>query len=352
VRLLRGIGLAGALGCAAAAAGWTVLVRPYAGFAGERFVVVERGATSRSIARQLAAAGVIRSEWYFLGARALRPKAVLQAGEYRFAAAASPLEVIDRLIRGDIYLVEFSIPEGYNLFDVAAAAERAGFGTSAAFLSAARNPAAIRDVAPEAPTLEGYLFPDTYRVPRSATPEELCRVFTRRFRAVWRRLQPGAEAGVHRTVTLASLVEKETAAGDDRATVASVYANRLRLGMKLDCDPTTIYAALLEGRYRGTIYRSDLERDHPYNTYRRPGLPPGPIANPGEASLRAALHPASTEYLFFVAEPGGTGRHVFSKDARAHQAAVNRYRAAHARPHTESKETARRVDRARSATAH
>jgi peptidoglycan lytic transglycosylase G len=338
-------------GGAAAGAAWLLLKRPGTAFAGERFLTIEKGATSRSIARQLAAAGVVDSEWYFLAARALRPRAILQAGEYRFSVAAPPLEVLDRLIRGDIYLEEFSIPEGYNLFDIAAALERAGLAPSAGFLAAARNPAAIRDLDPEAPSLEGYLFPDTYRVPRRITPEELCRVFTRRFRAVWRQLHPEGGANVHAAVTLASLVEKETARGDDRATVASVYVNRLRIGMKLDCDPTTIYAALLEGRYRGTIYRSDLDRDHPYNTYRRPGLPPGPIANPGEASLRAALHPAQTDYLFFVAEPGDNGRHVFSKDPRAHQAAVARYRAAHAKSETKPKKTARRMDHAAKSSA-
>ncbi len=345
-----------AIGGAAAGGAWLLLKRPGAAFAGERFLTIGKGATSRSIARQLAAAGVVDSEWYFLAARALRPRAILQAGEYRFASAAAPLDVLDRLIRGDVYLVEFSIPEGFNLFDIGAAVERAGLTPSAGFLAAARNPAAIRDLDPEAPSLEGYLFPDTYRVPRHVSPEELCRVFTRRFRAVWRQLHPedaaGAGANVHSAVTLASLVEKETARGDDRATVASVYSNRLRIGMKLDCDPTTIYAALLEGRYRGTIYRSDLDRDHPYNTYRHPGLPPGPIANPGEASLRAALHPARTDYLFFVAEPGGNGRHVFSKDARAHQAAVARYRAAHAKSETKPEKTARHVDRAEKSSAH
>ena len=149
---------------------------------------------------------------------------------------------------------------------------------------------------------------------------------TGQFRKVWKELG-GAETGVNRTVTLASLVEKETAVPGERAEVASVYANRLRSGMKLDCDPTTIYAALLEGRYRGTIYRSDLESTHPYNTYRNPGLPPGPIANPGVASLKAAIAPAETEFLYFVAKPGGSGAHSFSRTLAEHNTAVQTYRA-------------------------
>jgi UPF0755 protein len=147
---------------------------------------------------------------------------------------------------------------------------------------------------------------------------------TDNFRKIWNEL--GGSGDVNRAVTLASLVEKETGVPDERPSVASVYHNRLRLGMKLDCDPTTIYAALLEGRYRGTIHRSDLDRDHPYNTYRRPGLPPGPIANPGRESLKAALRPADTAYLYFVAKADDSGGHVFSQSLSEHNAAVQQFR--------------------------
>ncbi|MBC8165010.1 MAG: endolytic transglycosylase MltG, partial [Bryobacteraceae bacterium] len=154
---------------------------------------------------------------------------------------------------------------------------------------------------------------------------QICREMTSQFRKVWTQIG-GSKADVNRAVTLASLVEKETAVPSERPAVASVYANRLELGMKLDCDPTVIYAALLEGRYRGTIYRSDLDNPHPYNTYRNPGLPPGPIANPGTESLRAALHPAETKYLFFVAKPDGSGGHSFSENLTSHNAAVRAFR--------------------------
>jgi UPF0755 protein len=154
----------------------------------------------------------------------------------------------------------------------------------------------------------------------------LCAEMTARFRRAWR--EAGGNGGVLRTVTLASLVEKESAVAAERPTVSSVYANRLRIGMALQCDPTVIYAALIEGRYRGAIYRSDLESRHPYNTYVNPGLPPGPIANPGAGALRAALHPAETKYLYFVAIPNGGGAHQFSETLESHQQAVAKYRRA------------------------
>lgn len=327
--LLAAAGVATLAAALAGATAW-LLQRPYAAFSGSIRVEIPRGSTSRAMARQLADAGVVRHPWLFLAARAVRRGRVLQAGEYRFSRPATPLEVVDRLIRGDVIFYEVSIPEGYNLFDIAGAVEQVGFLRREAFLESARDPAPIRDLAPQAQTLEGYLFPDTYRITRDNTEADLCRMMVRRFRKVWAEL--GSPPDPHRTVTLASLVEKETAVAEERPLVASVFANRLAQGMKLDCDPTTIYAALLEGRWRGVIYRSDLDNPHPYNTYRNPGLPPGPIANPGIASLRAALAPAETEYLFFVALPDGSGRHQFSRDLASHAAAARRYRDAQALP--------------------
>ncbi|MBI1786155.1 MAG: endolytic transglycosylase MltG [Acidobacteria bacterium] len=293
---------------------------------GERFVDIPKGASTPEIAVRLGAAGVVRQSWLFLAARALRPRAKLQAGEYRFASPASPLEVLDRLARGDVFYYQLSVPEGHSSFDIAASLESLEIMDPREFLRAVRDPSLIRDLAPEGPSLEGYLFPDTYRLTRHTSPEELCRMLTRRFRAAWKEL--GAPAGAHRTVTLASLIEKEAAVAEERPLIASVYGNRLKIGVKLDCDPTTVYAAQLEGRYRGVIHRSDLDRSHPYNTYRRAGLPPGPIANPGLASLRAALEPAQSDFLYFVARPDGSGRHQFSRNLAAHEAAASRYRRA------------------------
>jgi UPF0755 protein len=304
-------------------------VAPYQGFQGEIYVEIPRGTTADGIANLLAGSGVVRSRYDFLLARYVERGRVLQAGEYRFTHAASPIEVFDRIARGDVFALELVIPEGRNMFDVGAAAEQLGLFPAAEFLKAARDPAMIRDLDPQAPTLEGYLFPNTYKVGRHITPERLCRTMTGKFREVWHGLK--TDANPHRAVTLASLVEKEGKLPEERPQIAAVYANRLRIGMKLDCDPTTIYAALLAGKYRGAIHRSDLDRDDPYNTYRHPGLPPGPIANPGKASLEAALRPAESEALFFVARPDGSGGHQFSTTIAAHEAAVAKYRRAQQR---------------------
>lgn len=300
------------------------LALPHAGFHGETFVNIPRGASSWMIGRILAETGVVRWRWQFWLARALKPRTVLHAGEYRFDRPASTWEIFDRLARGDVFYYELTVPEGSNIFDIAAALERLGVATAGDFLREARDPAMIRDLSPRAPSLEGYLFPDTYRIARQMTPRAICRQMTQRFREIWASL--GAQADVHETVTLASLIEKETAIPDERPLVASVFLNRLRLGMPLACDPTVIYAALLEERYRGAIYRSDLESRQAYNTYQHPGLPPGPIANPGLEAIKAALNPARTDYLYFVALPDGSGRHHFSADLASHQRAVARYR--------------------------
>lgn len=309
---------------AAGAGAYWLLNQPYQGFTQPVILEFPKGTSTGSMGAQLAQSGVLQYSWEFLLARALRPNARLQAGEYQFMHPASALTVFDRIVRGDVFYYEVTVPEGSNIFDISAAVDRLGFLHGADFLRAARDPAPIRDLDPKAPTLEGYLFPSTYRVTRSATVQQLCHMMTALFRKHWREMQSSAD--VHDTVTLASMVEKETAVADERPTVASVYRNRLRLGMALDCDPTTIYAALLEDRYRGVIYRSDLESTNEYNTYKHSGLPPGPIASPGAASLKAALAPAETAYLYFVAKPDGSGSHQFSRSMAEHNRAVQHYR--------------------------
>ena len=311
-----------------AAGGYAVyrIGQPFQGFHGEVFVEFPHGTGTGVMADELVRAGVVRSRWDFLLARAIDREGVLQAGEYRFNRAAAPAEIVSRIRRGDIFFYELVVPEGKNMFDIAAEAEQLGVFQASAFLDAARNPAMIRDLDPKAPTLEGYLFPDTYKLPHHATPERLCRLMTLKFREAWTSLHTGAN--LHDTITLASLVEKEGKLAEERTRIAAVFANRLRIGMKLDCDPTTIYAALLVDRYRGTIYRSDLDRDHAYNTYHYAGLPPGPIANPGLASIRAALSPAVSDSLYFVARADGSGGHEFSSNIAAHEAAVSHYRRA------------------------
>ncbi|MBZ5578034.1 MAG: endolytic transglycosylase MltG [Acidobacteriia bacterium] len=300
------------------------LSRPYQGFSGAALVEFPRGTSANVIASQLARAGVVPSSWDFLLARMVNRGRILQAGEYRFDTAASPLDVFDRIARGDVFYYELVVPEGKNMFDIGAAIEAMGLFPARDFLAAARNPDLIRDLDPRAPSLEGYLFPSSYRLSRSTTPEQLCRMMTGKFREVWSNLHTTED--LHRTVALASLVEKEGKLATERAQIAAVFENRLRIGMKLDCDPTTIYAALLDHHYRGAIYKSDLASISPYNTYRHPGLPPGPIANPGRASLEAVLNPAESKALYFVRRPDDSGAHEFSTTIAAHQAATARYR--------------------------
>lgn len=311
-----------------AGAGWFganyLLSKPYRGFEGDKFVEIERGTSTRQIAKQLAGAGVIENEWYFLTARALRFRTPLQAGEYQFQKPASVWEVYDRLGRGDIYTFDFTVPEGSNLWDIARLLELHGIMKETEFLKAAADPSFVLDIAPEAESLEGYLFPATYRLTHKTTGRDLCRMMVEQFKKQWKSL--GAQASPHPIVTLASLVEEETGVAAERSLVAGVFTNRLRRGMALGCDPTVVYAALLAGKYRGTIYKSDLERKHPYNTYLNTGLPPGPITNPGKASIEAAMHPAETDALYFVARADGPG-HVFSSTAAAHLRAVQSYRA-------------------------
>jgi len=323
--------LALALLCAMGAVAYVgvSLNTPYAGFNQEAFVDLPKGTSARQMAAMLQHAGVIRHSWTFLVARAVRRSATLQAGEYRFTTPASVFEVFGRLQRGDVFYYELTVPEGKNMFDIATAVEQLGLFPAERFLEAARNPAPIRDLDPQAPTLEGYLFPNTYRLSRATTPGQLCLTMTGKFREVWRGLRTGAS--VHRTVTLASLVEKEGKLPEERPIIASVFERRLAIGMKLDCDPTTIYAALLAGSYRGAIHRSDLASSDPYNTYEHAGLPPGPIANPGVASIAAVLDPARTDYLYFVARADGSGGHNFSASLAAHEANVVKFRRATAK---------------------
>lgn len=306
----------------AAAAGSLFL--PYLAAPPGTLLAIDRGSSTRHMGDQLARNGIVRYSWQLPLARLLQPNRKLQAGEYQFTQPATPWQIFDRLARGDVHFYELRIPEGYNIFDIAKTVGEQGLIKEADFLQAARNPKLIQDLAPTAPSLEGFLFPSTYRLTRATTADVLCALMVAQFRRAWATLKPTKP--VLPTVTLASLVEKETSIPAERALVAGVYSKRLSMGMKLDADPTTIYSALLLGVWRGTIYRSDLNRDHPYNTYRTVGLPPGPIANPGSAALAAALHPAETENIFFVALADGSGGHRFSSNAAAHQRAVAEYR--------------------------
>ena len=293
-----------------------------AGPSAEKFVMLRPGSSARAIAGKLRSEGIIRSRSAFLLLHLVKLQS-LKAGEYRFDHPANALEVYDRVARGDIYVHTVVVPEGYNIFDIANTIELAGLGSKQDFLKVAMDPSLIRDLDPQAPSLEGYLFPDTYEFTRTQSLRDIAGVMTHRFRQAARSI--GLSADVHHVVTLASIVEKETAVADERPLVAGVYANRLQRHMGLDADPSVVYAALLAGRYTGVIHVSDLQSDSPYNTYKYAGLPPGPIANPGRSALLAAMHPASTDYLYFV-RGDDQGHHRFARTLEEHSRNVAAYR--------------------------
>jgi UPF0755 protein len=285
------------------------------------------GSSSKSIAAELERAGVVRSHVAFELLHYAQPRLRLKAGEYRFSRPASGLEVFNRIARGDVLIHTVVIPEGYNMFDIASAIEASGLGKKEEFLSeATHDTALVHSIDPQAHSLEGYLFPDTYQFSRIMSMHDMASIMVRRFQKEAQSL--GLKQDTHRLVTLASIVEKETAAPDERPEVASVYVNRLAKNMALAADPTVVYAAEIQGNYRGAIYQSDLQSDSPYNTYKFAGLPPGPIANPGVAALQAAMHPAETQYLFFVAAGDGSGHHRFSANFEQHERNVIAYRKA------------------------
>jgi UPF0755 protein len=313
---------------------WNRMHEPFRGFTGERFVEIPQGDGSRAIARRLVEAGVVADPWTFRTAVRWSGRGqALQAGEYRFADAASPIEVVERLARGDVYTLAITFPEGLTIGEMAELFEARELGTAQSFREAARDVTAIAALDPAARDLEGYLFPETYPVSRRVDAVSLVAAMVERFKTVYAELskgRPATELGVRQVVTLASLVEKETARAEERPIVAAVYRNRLAIGMGMQADPTVIYALRQRGRYDGNIRRVDLAIDSPYNTYRYRGLPPGPIAAPGRAALEAALAPADANYLYFVSRNDGS--HVFAETLRDHNANVRKFQIEYFRP--------------------
>jgi UPF0755 protein len=302
---------------------------PYRGYAGsEQFVEVPPGASSHTIGERLVSGGVVRNMQTYrltlwLSGQARR----LKAGEYRFDHAMTPLEVVDKIARGDAFVVTLTFPEGLTIAEMAKIFESHGLGTARAFVEAARDAPLIHDLDPAARNLEGYLFPETYAVPRKTDAPKLVHLMVGRFAHVFtqefRDAAAARQLSVRQAVALASIVEKETAKAEERPLVAAVYLHRLRIGMPLQADPTVIYAIQQTGTYTGNLRRDDLMLDSPYNTYRYPGLPPGPIASPGRASLDAAVHPVDTDALYFVSRNDGT--HVFAKTLAEHNRNVEEY---------------------------
>ena len=344
---------------------WAVLtpVEP----SGQTFIMLRPGYSTRRIAAELKGAGLIHSEEAFILWRYVHRGRSLKAGEYLFNKPANIIEIQKRLRRGDVYLHSVVVPEGYTMFDIARAIEAAGLGSAEDFLKVAKSDTSlISDIAPNATSLEGYLFPETYEFSRMMSMEEMAAAMVCQFRVVAKEIglipaEPGIAGTetmskrtgrlcgsviirvkdvaerqpsirleeltlLERTVIMASIVEKETSVPEERPEVASVYYNRLNKRIALDADPSIIYAELLAGTYQGALHHADMSFSSPYNTYRNAGLPPGPIANPGRSSLQAAIHPAETDYYYFVAD--AQGHHRFAKTMQEHNKNVIAYRKA------------------------
>jgi UPF0755 protein len=336
---------------------WYSITQPYQDFPKEGvFVELPHGASPRYAAYLLKRSGVVRSKLAFEIYSRRHPKRALQAGEYFFDHPMTGRDVFWKIAAGQIFEQPFTVREGETMFDIAHELEAGKFMPAGDFLFAASDPSLIRDFAPEARTLEGFLFPATYELPRHPVATELTSQMVHKFKEEWKHIEapdpigqtasndqnntkaPASANGQARpnisnmesptarlrAVTLASLVERETPKKEERPMVASVFENRLQKRMRLQCDPTVIYGLERMGQYKGSLSGKDLTFDSPYNTYEHYGLPPGPIGNPGEASLRAALHPAETSFLYFVANT--QGGHFFSSTLAEHNRNVLKYR--------------------------
>ncbi|HQR39094.1 MAG TPA: endolytic transglycosylase MltG [Blastocatellia bacterium] len=297
-------------------------------------VTVLPGMSTREIVGQLARSGIVSDETAVLLWLTLTGKGrSLKAGDYEFQSPISPVEAIDKIRKGEVAARRVTIPEGMNRFEVAATlAEKTGLAPAERFVELTADPALINDLDPEATSLEGYLFPDTYVFTPKTTPEELVDTMVSRFRSIYSSRPEFSQYAsmrhmtLHEVITLASMVEEEARLDDERPVIASVFSNRLAKGMKLASDPTFVYAAQLAGDYDGNVNNPRHRvRNSPYNTYLVEGLPPGPIANPGMKSIEAALQPADTDYLYFVVN-GTEGRHKFSRTVEEHERAVAEYR--------------------------
>ncbi len=289
---------------------------------------VKEGQSVAQIADALDDAGLLARRWPFLvGYRLLYSGQSLKAGEYRLEMPLSPRQLLHILVEGRIVLHPVTIPEGLTRLEIARHLEEADMVDAPSFLLATRDSGPIKDWDEKAQDLEGFLFPETYHFPKDETASRMAEAmvsqFKQEFSETWRQRAEELGMTVRDVVILASLIEKETSRPEERTLVSAVFHNRLRIGMKLDCDPTIVYALKTTDSYTGRLRYRDLKLDSPYNTYLYPGLPPGPIANPGRHALEAALYPAEADFLYFVSRNDGS--HHFSRTLREHQNAVNRY---------------------------
>ncbi|MCX7978236.1 MAG: endolytic transglycosylase MltG [Bdellovibrionaceae bacterium] len=291
---------------------------------------VTPGRPFSKIAEDLQSIGVVRDARLFsLYARFVGQRGKVKVGEYGFTESMVPSDVLSILTSGKSITRPFTVVEGWNIFDIAAAWEKSGFGKSSEFLSFVRDPSVVRQIlGEELPSLEGYLFPETYQITKYTGLDGLIRLMVNKFNSVWSDLESKYRIpdgwSKKKIVVLASLIEKETGAPEERRTISAVFHNRLKKGMRLQTDPTIIYGIAIEsGVVPINITKADILRPTAYNTYTIYGLPPGPIANPGRAALEAALLPTDEPYLYFVSRNDGT--HIFSEDYQSHQRAVEEF---------------------------
>jgi UPF0755 protein len=305
--------------------GWRCALAPASDSDADVVFTVAPGTSLRRLGRDLEAAGLVRSasafEW--LG-RSRAAASQLRAGEYLLRAGWTSREILDRIVAGRVRTYEVVLPEGLTAAEIAVRLEEAGLAEAAAFLAVVADPAAPERFGVEGPGLEGYLFPETYQLARGLSVDQVVGTLVEHFLGVWREIEPAAKArglSMREVTILASIVERETGAVEERPLIAAVFQNRMALGMRLETDPTVIYGIR---DFDGNLTRAHLDDpNNPYNTYQIPGLPPGPIANPGAAALRAVVDPADEKYLYFVSRNDGT--HVFSRSYREHVNAVNRH---------------------------
>jgi UPF0755 protein len=283
------------------------------------------GSGIRKLAGELKSGGIIRSSWHFILVTRLRGASHrLKAGDYRFNDGMTPDVILKKLVTGDVDYLKFSLPEGYSIHQAAELLEQKGYFTRTGFLEKCRDAALLARLGLSGPSVEGYLYPATYNLSRGGSEEQLISQMVAQFEKKYAELAAGSGVGGglsrHAVVTLASLIEKEAVSAEEKPLISSVFHNRLRIGMPLQSDPTAVYGVRA---FAGKVTRADIEHRSPYNTYLAKGLPPGPIGNPGSDALEAALHPAATPYLYFVARQDGT--HQFSRTLEEHNRAVRRY---------------------------
>ncbi len=305
---------------ALAAWGWWTLQRPYKGYEGpEQRVLIAPGTGTGRILQTLQRGGVIADARLARVYLIYKGEPKIQAGEYAFRGELTTAQVLGKLVRGQTVGRTLTIIEGLTLEEIADHLTQEGFGRREVFLDLMRSPRLVADLDPDAPDLEGYLFPETYSFAVGASEKEVVETLVKTFRKRFEReVRPRITGGrtVRQVVTLASIVEKEAKAPQERPLIAAVYRNRLDHRIGLAADPTVIFALKKAGRWNGNIRREDLQIESPYNTYRYAGLPPGPLCSPGLASLAAAAAPADVPYLYFVSRNDGT--HVFASTLAEH----------------------------------